>query len=286
MLELRYPLTSNLMSLIVYVNHAFSKACLEDCGAKLSHFRILSNLARHTKARSIHSVAQDLRLSDSTITTTAKNMEQVGLVNRRESATDRRSVLVDITEQGVVQLEIVERVLARLVSELWEPLSSEHKMTLKQGTAKIDYTQNEAKHFIETVRMVTAYVNVYTYTHSAFFESVKARGLTINEFRLLFELYGHPRGIELKKLGALLLLRPNEVTKAADGLARQNLIIRTRTHLDNRRVVIELNSLGFALLRKSAPAVDKAFLSSVCETSDQECAHYLEIADTIISKQQ
>jgi DNA-binding MarR family transcriptional regulator len=283
-MRLEYPITTNLMTLIVLVNHLFQRECFRQCALKLTHFRVLASITRYRGVQSIHSISKDLRLSDSTISLTVNQMERNGLVAREEEKNDRRIVLVRATKQGIAAMEDAEKALARLVSDLWRPLSASHKRTLMGGTAKIDVAQNTSSEMTRQIRAITAYINVYLFTLDAFRATVKENGLLINEFRVLFELNEHHRGISPGKLGCLLFLKPNEITKATDSLVDRHLVNRSRAPLDRRTLLMEITSDGYSLLRKTAPLVDKAFLSGVADTDAYESAQYLEIADIIVGK--
>jgi DNA-binding MarR family transcriptional regulator len=272
------------MTLIVLVNHLFQRECFRQCALKLTHFRVLSNVTRHRGVQSVHSIAKDLRLSDSTISLTINQMEKEGLVARAAADDDRRVVLVKATEQGIAAMEDAEMALAKLVSDLWKPLSASHKQTLMGGTEKIDVAQNTSSEITRQIRAITAYINVYLFTLEAFRAAVRENGLLVNEFRVLFELNEHHRGISPGKLGGLLFLKPNEVTKATDNLVDRFLVKRSRAPLDRRVLLMEITSDGYDLLRKTAPLVDKAFLSGVADTDTYESAQYLEIADIIVGR--
>lgn len=283
-LELRYPITTNLMTLIVYVNHLLQQECLSQCGLRLCHFRILANLMRQQEAQSITHIARDLHLNVSTITLSVNEIERTGLVVRTYPTEDRRLVLVHVTEEGTEITKKAEEVLAKLVSDLWKPLSPDHKKTLMKGAAKIDVAQTVVRETTQQIRAVTAYANVYLFTLDAFLKAVRKYDLTINEFRILFELKEHHRGISPGALSRILLIRPNEMTKATDGLASHGLLNRSRAQDDRRRYVLEITSAGYELLDRSAPVVDEAFLSGVCLTDRDESAQYLEIAEAIIDR--
>jgi len=73
----------------------------------------------------------------STVTNTLQAMERVGLICREPSDTDRRALIVSLSEKGRALVPQVRRIWAEIEKKTIGSLSEEHLLTLMQGLAQI-----------------------------------------------------------------------------------------------------------------------------------------------------
>jgi len=100
------------------LEHRIDTALRQDCGIGHTMFEVLIRLCRQPGEEvTQRALADDLTLTSSGITRLVDRMEEAGLVRRVPSPKDRRSVLVEPTDQGhavllraaVVHAGVVER---------------------------------------------------------------------------------------------------------------------------------------------------------------------------------
>lgn len=73
----------------------------------------------------------------STVTNTLQAMERVGLICREPSDTDRRALIVSLSEKGRALVPQVRRIWAEIEKKTIGSLSEEYLLTLMQGLAQI-----------------------------------------------------------------------------------------------------------------------------------------------------
>jgi len=119
----------------------------QDCGISHTMFEVLIRLCRQPDEKvSQRALADDLTLTSSGITRLVDRMEEAGLVRRVPSPEDRRSVLVEPTDQGcavflravAVHAHVVERYFVTPVAQddytrLTDSLHRIHQ-ALREGT--------------------------------------------------------------------------------------------------------------------------------------------------------
>ncbi|MCL7988242.1 MarR family transcriptional regulator [Sphingobacterium sp. lm-10] len=85
--------------------------------------------------QTVSQLGEQLDLDSGTLTPLLKRLEQKGLVYRRRSTTDERSVLITLTEAGVSLQAKAANIPAKLMQAM--PVSSEELETLQRIICKI-----------------------------------------------------------------------------------------------------------------------------------------------------
>ena len=93
--------------------------------------RILTLLAR--SPRTLGEVARIQGVTPATITTTITTMENRGWVGRESDPSDRRRVVVTITEEGRAAFASTQKVVEQAIARLLEPLSDTELLTVGKG---------------------------------------------------------------------------------------------------------------------------------------------------------
>ncbi len=96
-----------------------------------AHYRTLLMLCKQD--RSLSQLADSQRLSLPTISKTITAMEQRGWVLRTRSGEDRRVVMVALTPQGQVALQMVQDYAESHIADLLANLSAEEEANLQRG---------------------------------------------------------------------------------------------------------------------------------------------------------
>jgi DNA-binding MarR family transcriptional regulator len=111
---------------------AFSEAATREAGVTPSQYQALLVIKTHpVRAIMVRELAQEMLLKPNGAVQLVDRLSAAGLVVRRESVTDRRSVLVALTARGGA---LLERLAAAHISELLkqEPLLAESLRRLRQ----------------------------------------------------------------------------------------------------------------------------------------------------------
>lgn len=83
----------------------------------------------------VNEIAEKLILNTNTVTPLLKRMETMGLIDRRQSETDQRKVLITLTEKGEALQHNAAQIPLRLVKKMnaeATPVNQEEMMQLKK----------------------------------------------------------------------------------------------------------------------------------------------------------
>ncbi|MBE4733441.1 MULTISPECIES: MarR family winged helix-turn-helix transcriptional regulator [Streptomyces] len=120
-------------------------AVRRECGISHTMLEVLLRLCRRPGEEvSQRQLAEDLTLTSSGTTRLIDRMEEAGLVRRLPSPGDRRSVLVEPTEQGRAVFLRAAEVHARVVQRYFvDPLDAEHYARLTHALGEINSVLRE-----------------------------------------------------------------------------------------------------------------------------------------------
>jgi len=106
--------------------------------AGLSMPRVRLLLAVHEAGRPrMSEVAWDLGVTARTITTMVDALEDEGVLVRQPHATDRRAILLELTPQGLAQVETIRQALVSISDAVLAPLSADERGELGRMLAAI-----------------------------------------------------------------------------------------------------------------------------------------------------
>jgi DNA-binding MarR family transcriptional regulator len=119
---------------VARLGRVFEK-CLADEGMTLPQFRVLSFLSEGEWAAS--KVADWLAVSRPSLTSLVDGLVEQGWVERKESQTDRRSVLHHLTPAGRAQLAEATELLAGSLDGLLDHLDDDERVRAEDGLALV-----------------------------------------------------------------------------------------------------------------------------------------------------
>lgn len=282
-MRLEYPLTSNLMTHTVCEARSIQRVLNDASGISVTQYRILSTLQRLGSGQAPGAVARRLRLTGGAVTTAAEGLEAAGLIVKERSEDDRRSKRLALTEAGAEKIGEAERVVALHVEQLWRPLPEEHRQVILSGIVSNDRAQRPSEPR-GNMRAVSLYIDDFLIVSSLLTSTVRACGLGVSAFRVLFELAVNEGPRSQFQLCNNLLMSANEVSKAVDGLAGRGMLERSYPPGDQRVVELRLTSAGRALTEATAEEVDAMFARGSYETTVEERRAYREIADIVVER--
>ncbi len=109
---------------------------LEECGLGDSDFRVLEVLL-HKGAMAVNAIGPRVNLTPGSISVAIERLHARGLVSRVESATDRRSRIVDLTNDGRALITPAFARHAALIERTFAVLSAEERAQLEALLRKL-----------------------------------------------------------------------------------------------------------------------------------------------------
>lgn len=126
------PVDQRLCLALYQTSHAMDatyRAQLEQHGLTYPQYTVVSVL-RQQGPTPVTAIARQLGLSTNTVSPLLKRLERQGWVSRRRSATDERTVLVDLTTEG--------RQLSSQVEDIPQRISAATGLSELEQTALVD----------------------------------------------------------------------------------------------------------------------------------------------------
>ena len=118
---------------------------IEEFALKSSPFNDLSITEMHTieaigieKARTMSEVALDLKITVGTLTTAINKLIKKGYVNRRRIEEDRRVVMIELTEKGILAYKVHEKFHEEMIDHVLEELGVSEEEVLISSLDKLD----------------------------------------------------------------------------------------------------------------------------------------------------
>lgn len=296
MMDLIYPISSDLVSTAIVCPYSFKRVLLEVCDLTLNEARILLCLSSEDSdlkdtrqlGHSTASLAQDLHLKPNSVSSSVAILERKGLVERVESELDRRKLVIMLTEGGKEKIDQIDEALAKTLTDQWMGLDISIQDVNCIGAEMFDIGRGKkTRTYDDEKNYDSSYFENNLEISALFRQACAGYGLNGNEFRILFELYQHSEGIRSGSLSSKLLLRLSELSQVCNRLAQRNLISRSRYTDDKRSVLVKLTDKGIKLIEQAAPAIDKGFMTGFGYYVVPEEARkaYLVAAEHIIEQQ-
>ncbi|QJB54986.1 MarR family transcriptional regulator [Pseudodesulfovibrio sp. zrk46] len=127
------PDTGQLTQLIVEFYEKLSSwehCVVRDKGLTLPQVHALEILGTH-KALRMKELAERMGVTTGTLTVLADRLEKAGMIRRKPHDKDRRSILVELTEQGQLIFEEHDELHNQLTRDITANLTDEERQTLK-----------------------------------------------------------------------------------------------------------------------------------------------------------
>jgi len=134
------PETINLTHLIVEFYEKLSSwehCVVRDQGLTLPQVHALEILGTHRALR-MKELAERMGVTTGTLTVLADRLEKSGMIRRKPHEKDRRSILVELTEQGEQVFKEHDELHHQLTRDLIRTLSDEERQTLSNALEKMN----------------------------------------------------------------------------------------------------------------------------------------------------
>lgn len=129
-------LTESIMAVARRVRRSHMSA-LKPLGLNPSQSRAMHVLARAEESVRLRDLADHLRIGPRSATEVVDSLESANLVSRRADPTDRRAVLVDLTETGRGVLDRINDARRHVSADLFDVLEPAERAELNRLMSKI-----------------------------------------------------------------------------------------------------------------------------------------------------
>lgn len=129
-------LSESLMAVARRIRRSHMTA-LEPFGLNPSQSRALHVLAREQESMRLRDLAEHLRIVARSATDIVDSLEAAQLVTRQPDPSDRRAVLVTLTDTGRALLDRIDDARRQVSSEMFDGLESDERVELDRLLAKI-----------------------------------------------------------------------------------------------------------------------------------------------------
>lgn len=277
--------TSDLMTYVLaYIDQA-SSALHDECGLGLLEYRMLAYLADHVDGVGPSSLARILTTSPASITIAANKLAGKGLVSRGGAETSSRHL--GITKAGIDASRDADIVLASAHEQYFSPLPPHLKATVDIGSIVTNQTTPENVrirdgHFFSAFETLHAFLTV----ERLLTVSTHKFGLSLTQFRVLFEIDRQGGTSQPGTLSHALLLAPASIAHALRGLESAGRVVRTRPATDKRMADISLTETGRELYARALQGVEMVFTTDIRESTRRERDVYKDAAMIMVSSLQ
>lgn len=126
------PETARLTQLIVEFYERLSSwehSVVRDTDVTLTQMHALEILGSHTALR-MKELAERMGVTTGTLTVLADRLEKAGMIRRKPHEADRRSILVELTDQGHAMFREHDELHAQLTRDITAPLTDDERTAL------------------------------------------------------------------------------------------------------------------------------------------------------------
>lgn len=279
-MELRYPLTSELMTFVHTLNRTIERALRRECNLSVVQYRAISCIRQ---AGEIEEAAMQrvMATSASQLSQGLGGLTAGGLVKSRRYRGPTK--LWQLTPAGNRAIENADMVLIEACNQVFGPLGPELGGAIRAGSMLTNQRHGvvriEGGRFFEEHACFEAFLQAERFTK----ESTKSFGLTETEFRILFELYCEGPASKTT-LSHSLLLAPSVISGAGHTLEERGLVARSGHASDRRMHTIALTERGRQLTEQAAVCVDNRAFEDLRPSSTDERALYQRMADIVVHR--
>lgn len=276
----RLQLVSAWMTTFAAASKHVTDAISRSGNISVTQFRIMLELTSSGEGLRIVEVSKRLLMKPNTITLAVNQLEESGLVVRRNDPADRRGIWLMLTEEGLSFVESLNTQIRSSLDELWEPLSQRQVDLIFQGTDLITTRMGGQPEKGAAYSRLSTYITTVVTVNKVIADALKSSGLSVPEFRILFEL--ESRGsVSGTQIGTALDMKPSFVTATTDDLAARELVSKLKNSSDRRVATVSLTSTGRELVHAATENVIRVYEDAYADIDDQDLKAHVEAAKLI-----
>ena len=127
---------NQLLGFFPWLGHLWSSAVREAGGGTIGRYKTLGNLHGRGPIRA-GELASLCGTTPSATTEVIEGLVEEGLVRRVDDPTDRRAVMVSLTEKGEVEVDRIGELMTATVVRVFDGLSAEQRSRLRSAIADV-----------------------------------------------------------------------------------------------------------------------------------------------------
>jgi DNA-binding MarR family transcriptional regulator len=242
---------------------------------------MLAYLSDHAEGQFPSELARILRTSPATISVSARKLDENRLVS---TARWKGRARLAITKAGFDIARDADLVLAQTHEEYFSALTPQQKAVVDTGSMITNKDSSEGNrmrdgHFFSAFETLQAFLVFEEFLTNA----TRSCGLSLNEFRVLFEIDQNGGAASLGKIGESLILPPSTTCYVVDGLEGSGFVGRKRSRSDKRSNVAELTDAGRRVFSSAITRVEAVFTTDLRSSGATERNTYKDAAAIVVS---
>lgn len=271
--------TSDLMTYSINYDRRAAHALKGECGLSVTEYRMLAFLSDHAPGTGPSELARTLSTSPATVTVSANKLVGRGLVERRDGGRTLRA-----TKAGVDLALDADLVLAQAHEEYFSALSPQQKAVVDTGSIITNKNLDEGSrmrqgHFFSAFETLHAFLLV----EESLTKSVHTEGLSLNGFRILFELSQRGGGARMGAIGDYLVISAPTMTYAVGKLESAGLVARKAQPGDRRAASIAITAKGEEVFGRALGKAEAVYTTDIRSSSAREQDSYKDAAAIVAS---
>lgn len=268
--------SSDLVTYVIEYNRHVANALSRESNLSVTQYRMLAYLDDHPAGGKPSQLARALGVSPASITASSKQLARNGLVNRQSS--------FYITKGGTNASRNADLVLIEAHDAYFLPLDPRSKEIIEAGCLLYDRDdphglRMRSGHFFSAFATFAAFLRI----ERLFTDSTTEHGLTLTEFRVLFETQQRDEPVEPKELSRVLVLGKPNLSYALKQLQRKGLVQAEPYPGDMRRQLVSLTKAGTRRYEYALPNFETVFSTMGRDAAPGEVDSYKDAATTIVS---
>ena len=266
------------------VHRALAETIGQASGLSVGQYRILARLQSFGRFDRMTTLSQSTELHPSTITTTVRELESMGLCRTGWRLSDRRSTAISCTKRSEELITEVNEAIAVRVRKVWELYSIDELMLTHYDSIKTAATRKALTKYELTLDSAEkAFAESVFVNHIAERRCLAEWGISINGFLILACLVASEDGLSPATLSDRTFLRRSEISDAFKVLLQNGMIVRRQSNTDRRFAHIRIMPAARRLIVDDvAPALHQRLMSIVPEESRSKAHLYCSIANKVL----
>lgn len=237
----------------------------------LTEYRVLFFLAMSVdKCARIHTLAEALYLSNSTVSDAVKKLETEGFVEKVESQNDLKAIWATITEAGEKEFARCCDLVREYSQEYWDIIGPRTAETYLSAGAKLiersEYPIQAALNLPGPVYYPFT-TRLYLLSSVSWFKSTY--NLSLLDVRILLLLLERDKVLTCMEVSHLLKVSNSTVSNAVRRLSRVRKYLNRAKTTDARKVEIGLSESGIKVTREIRDRFIESYLEQVGVTREE-----------------
>ncbi len=264
-MNLRFPLTTDLLAVISIWIKYLRSILKETCGLTIPQFRVLSCLEQN-RTMCLNDIASSLQLSPSTTNYIVNHLSTNGLLVKRQDHYDRRLAEIFILPEGLKLTRHAHKILMAAEIHFTQPLGSFLKDLISQCIEVYEdnylFVSQNPNYLVDR-----SVLNALVLYEKKMVDLLNQFEVNNNEFRILFELHERSNKTTIGNLARALLLKTSDTTVACSKLEEEKLVLKNKSSFDKRTSLVDITNKGLNLLWQTAAKIDDMLFNASGEDS-------------------